>query len=435
VTGRTSSTNFPVANPLQATLAGSLDAFVAKVNPTGSGLIFSSYLGGSGFDGGNAIAVDASGSMYVAGTTASTNFPTTPGAFQTTFGGPNVDGFVAKIATATQQATTLAFTAASATTADFHDAAQVQARLTTSSGAPVPNETVTFTLGSGPGAPTCSAKTDVTGTATCLITPNQPAGTVTLTATFAGDASFAGSSASTTFTVTKEETTLKFTATSPTLLASGQPATFSATLKEDGVTPISGRTVTITLGSGAGAQSCAVTTDSSGTANCTITVNQPLGPNTVTANFASDAFFRPSSDTEVVLVFAFLGGGGGGSFVIGDGNAIVGNSVTFWSAQWAKANSLSGGPAPAAFEGFASHTSATPPTCGGTWTTPPGNSSNPPATVPSFMAVIAASSITKSGNTISGNIPRLVIVKTNPGYGPAPGHTGTGTVVAVLCGP
>ncbi len=336
----------------------------------------------------------------------------------------------------TQQATTLTFTAASATTADFHDAAQVQARLTTSSGAPVPNETVTFTLGSGPGAPTCSASTDVTGTATCLITPNQPAGTVTLTATFAGDASFAGSSASTNrFTVTKEETTLKFTATSPTLLASGQLATFSATLKEDGVTPISGRTVTITLGSGAGTQSCAVTTDSSGTASCTITVNQPLGPNTVTANFASDAFFRPSSDTEAVLVFAFLGGGAGGSFVIGDGNAAVGSSVTFWSAQWAKANSLSGGPAPAAFKGFASHTSTTPPTCGGTWTTPPGNSSNPPATVPSLMVVIAASSITKSGTTISGNIPRLVIVKTNPGYGPAPGHTGTGTVVAVLCGP
>jgi hypothetical protein len=439
VTGFTRSTNFPTTiGAFQTTFGGGFgDAFVTKINPSGTGLVYSTYLGGSGDDGGGGIAVDSmpNPNAYVTGTTSSINFPTTPGAFQTTFGGGPRDAFVTKIATATQQATTLAFTAASATTADFHDAAQVQARLTTSSGAPVPNETVTFTLGSGPGAPTCSANTDVTGTATCLITPNQPAGTVTLTATFAGDASFAGSSASTTFIVTKEETTLKFTATSPTLLASGQPATFSATLKEDGVTPISGRTVTITLGSGAGAQSCAVTTDSSGTANCTITVNQPLGPNTVTANFASDAFFRPSSDTKAVLVFAFLGGAAGGSFVIGDGNAVVGNSVIFWSAQWAKANSLSGGPAPAAFKGFASHTSTTPPTCGGTWTTPPGNSSNPPATVPSFMVVIAASSITQSGPTISGNIPRLVIVKTNPGYGPAPGHTGTGTVVAVLCGP
>src|SRR6202040_2593590 len=44
---------------------------------------------------------------------------------------------------------------------------------------------------------------------------------------------------------------------------------------------------------------------------------------------------------------------GGGSFVIGDKNAAIGNSVTFWGAQWAKVNSLSGGPAPASFKGFA----------------------------------------------------------------------------------
>ena len=49
------------------------------------------------------------------------------------------------------------------------------------------------------------------------------------------------------------------------------------------------------------------------------------------------------------------------------------------------------------------------------------------------MAVIASSSITKSGATISGNVPKIVIVKTNPGYEPSPGHAGTGTVVAVFC--
>jgi hypothetical protein len=120
-------------------------------------------------------------------------------------------------------------------------------------------------------------------------------------------------------------------------------------------------------------------------------------------------------------------------FVIGDGNADVGDSVTFWGAQWAEVNSLSGGSAPAAFKGFAEQTSPTPPACEGTWTTHPGNSSNPPTTVPPFMAVIVSSSITKSGPTISGDIPRIVIVKTDPGYGPSPGHAGTGTVVAVLC--
>jgi hypothetical protein len=49
------------------------------------------------------------------------------------------------------------------------------------------------------------------------------------------------------------------------------------------------------------------------------------------------------------------------------------------------------------------------------------------------MAVIASSSITKSGSTTSGNIRAIVIVKTDPGYAPDPGHPGTGTVVAVLC--
>jgi len=120
--------------------------------------------------------------------------------------------------------------------------------------------------------------------------------------------------------------------------------------------------------------------------------------------------------------------------VIGNLNAVGGNSVEFWGAQWAKHNSLSGGPAPNAFKGFADMTSTAPPTCGGTWTTDPGNSSGPPASVPAFMAVIASSSITMSGPTISGNIPKIVIVKTNPGYAPDPGHPGTGTVVAVLCG-
>jgi len=229
VTGITSSTNLPTVGAFQMTFGGGVDdAFVTKLNPGGSALVYSTYLGGSGADVGIGIAVDSAGSAYVTGTTTSANFPTTSGAFQTTFGGGIENAFVAKI-------------------------------------------------------------TDVT------------------------------------------------------FLASG-------------------------------------------------------------------------------------------SFVIGDLNASVGNTVTFWGAQWAKVNSLSGGSAPRAFKGFADITSTTPPTCGGTWTTDPGNSSGPPATVPSFMAVIVSSSITKSGATISGNVPKMVVVKTDPGYAPSPGHAGTATVVAVLCG-
>jgi hypothetical protein len=89
VTGYTSSTDFPTASPLQDTNAGAEDAFVAKVNSAGSALIFSTYLGGNGSDYGAGIWVDssrASGDAYVAGATASTDFPTTTSAYDRTCG-------------------------------------------------------------------------------------------------------------------------------------------------------------------------------------------------------------------------------------------------------------------------------------------------------------------------------------------------------------
>jgi hypothetical protein len=101
--------------------------------------------------------------------------------------------------------------------------------------------------------------------------------------------------------------------------------------------------------------------------------------------------------------------------------------------SWHKANDLSGGSAPASFKGFANVLTPNPPACGGTWKSDPGNSCNPPDTVPAYINVIAASSITKSGPVINGNSVKMVILKTDPGYGPAPGHTGTRTVTAVIC--
>jgi hypothetical protein len=87
VTGETSSANFPLMNPLQPTYGGGTsDAFVTEINPTGSALVYSTYVGGSGQDDGNGIAVDSSGNAYITGYTISTNFPTTPGAFQTACG-------------------------------------------------------------------------------------------------------------------------------------------------------------------------------------------------------------------------------------------------------------------------------------------------------------------------------------------------------------
>src|SRR5206468_952246 len=83
------------AGAFQPNFGGSTDAFVTKLNPTGSALVYSSYLGGSSNDSGIGIAVDALGSAYVTGDTDSFNFPTTTGAFQAAFGGHD-DAFVAK---------------------------------------------------------------------------------------------------------------------------------------------------------------------------------------------------------------------------------------------------------------------------------------------------------------------------------------------------
>jgi hypothetical protein len=95
VTGLTASTNFPTQNPWQKSNAGGNDVFVTKLNASGSGLVYSTYLGGSGDDDGSGIAVDTSGNAYVTGFTTSTNFPTL-NAFQPASGG-GTDAFVAKL--------------------------------------------------------------------------------------------------------------------------------------------------------------------------------------------------------------------------------------------------------------------------------------------------------------------------------------------------
>src|SRR5262249_5809156 len=94
VTGETFSTDFPTtAGAFQTTLKGKESAFMAKLNSSGSALIYSTYLGGSGSDGGNAIALDSGGNAYVTGGTISTDLPTTPGAFQTELKGTSTAFF------------------------------------------------------------------------------------------------------------------------------------------------------------------------------------------------------------------------------------------------------------------------------------------------------------------------------------------------------
>ena len=328
------------------------------------------------------------------------------------------------------------------TTGDYHDSVTLSGTLEDGATAgPIAGATMSFTLGSQ----SCAGVTDSLGAASCTLTLNQIPGAYTVTASFAGDSVYAASSDTEPFTITKEETTLTYTG--PTvILGNGSSLTVSATLVEDGANDDdgdggspppnpSGQTVTFTLDG----QSCSGTTDASGNVTCTISgISGTLGNKTITADFAGDAYYLGSSDSAEVVLFEFPSRG---AFTLGD-QTVAGagpdTTVTWWSHSWAGLNSLSGGAAPNSFKGFAADvmtlpTMSPPEVCGTSFTTRTGNSAGPPSTVPSYMGVLVASSVTQSGSTINGSWGSIVVVRTDAGYEPNPGHPGTGTIVATFC--
>ena len=100
IAGQTESTDFPTTPGAFDTTyndkGGNADAFVVKLNPIGSALLYATYLGGGRYDRANAIAMDGGGAAYVVGQTISSDFPTTPQAFDTSLGGWG-DGFVTRL--------------------------------------------------------------------------------------------------------------------------------------------------------------------------------------------------------------------------------------------------------------------------------------------------------------------------------------------------
>lgn len=101
VTGSTVSADFPVtAGTFQSVKAGALDVFVTRINAAGNSLVYSTFIGGAASETASGIAVDSRGNAFITGTTASTNFPTTAGAFQTAIAPgafANNDAFVLKL--------------------------------------------------------------------------------------------------------------------------------------------------------------------------------------------------------------------------------------------------------------------------------------------------------------------------------------------------
>ncbi|MCA9239694.1 MAG: SBBP repeat-containing protein [Planctomycetales bacterium] len=98
VTGGTLSNNFPVTlGAYDISYNGRDDVFVAKLGPTGGSLAYATYIGGADSEGGAAIASDGNGNAYVTGKTLSSDFPTTPGSYDSSFNGGNSDVFVVKL--------------------------------------------------------------------------------------------------------------------------------------------------------------------------------------------------------------------------------------------------------------------------------------------------------------------------------------------------
>jgi beta-propeller repeat-containing protein len=186
VTGLTFSPDFTAGctapcTVLDASLGGAQDAFVTKLNSLGNGLVYSTYLGGSGTNNeiGLGIAVDAAGAAYVTGSTSSTDFTTTTGAFQTTLGGGGGDAFVTKIAEIGSTATLTLQPPADTNPVNTQHC--VTATVEDAGGNPTLGITVRFTV-TGSVTTSEAATTNEGGQATFCYTGPQIAGADTITA-------------------------------------------------------------------------------------------------------------------------------------------------------------------------------------------------------------------------------------------------------------
>jgi streptogramin lyase len=209
---------------------------------------------------------------------------------------------IGRLTPGTAAAAPTALTYTGATTGGINNPAAVSATLVDSSATPatpLTGQSVAFTLN---GAETCSGVTDAQGRAACLLTPAERSGTYRIAVSFRGGGQLAASSTSASFAVTARGSQLALVARPH--IASGSKVSLGAVLT-DGARPIAGRTVILGLGTGATAQQCTATTNSVGSATCTIAVvNQPRGKTRLFASFAGDGFYAPASATATVSVFA-----------------------------------------------------------------------------------------------------------------------------------
>jgi hypothetical protein len=285
VTGSTTSIDFPTMNPLQPSNGGGWDAFVTKLNPTGSALLYSTYLGGSGYDYGLGIAVDSAGNAYVTGWTWSTDFPTM-NPVQPTFGG-GIDAFVSKIGSLLSSTTTIA----SSSNPSVVGQSVTFTATVTSQGSGTPTGTVTFKYGS---TTLCNAVTLSGGTAACAYSA-LPVGSDIVTATYNGSTNFTSSSGTVSQAVNQASTTLTLSSSvNPSGLDS--PVTFTAA-----ITPQYGGQATGTVTFKDGSTTLGSGTVSGNAASMT-TSGLAMGTHSITAIYSGDSNFTGSTSSTLSQV-------------------------------------------------------------------------------------------------------------------------------------
>jgi uncharacterized repeat protein (TIGR01451 family) len=332
-----------------------------------------------------------------------------------------------------------------------HDQATVASAPATPPAVPDPTGTVTFTLFTGN---TCNG-------AILATDPNEPlsgglATSVTFTpaagepysylAHYNGNANYAARDAGCESFTVANQVDLSVSKSGPAYGAVGVPASYALTVDNAGPNAATGVVVSDPLPTGTSlvsvsssqgtcdhSVSCSLgSMRAGGSAKITI-VLRPTATGTVTeaASVSSvETDSNPTNNNSSVRTRVVGFAPGGGAFVIG--NDTVTGTVTFWATNWSMLNKLSGGTAPSAFKGFALNPSV--PACGSPWNTVAGSSPPPPpGPLPTTMAVIVTSRVTKAGGAIDGTTVHIVIATTNPGYNLANFQAGTGTVIATLC--
>jgi hypothetical protein len=286
---------FPLVHPLRTAASGG--SVIAELDPTGSNLLFSSYLGSFGTSGyggtdvATGVAVDPAGNMYITGRMDANTLtiPTTPGALQTTYQGGVYDAFVLKVAPTVVSTTTLALPTGTVTAGQSATFAATVAGPTGTT--TVPTGTVTFLFGSTAlGTATLNASGVATYTASSL-----NGTTYTVTASYSGDTNFSASvSSASTLVVAPATPTIKLTA--PATANVGASVTLSVAITgtagtptgtvvfKDGTTTLS----TMTLASGAASYS---------------TSSLAVGAHSITASYSGDVVFASAvSSAQTVTI-------------------------------------------------------------------------------------------------------------------------------------